>query len=166
MTMKKARGFTLIEFMIVVAVVAILGALAYPSYRDSVLKGRRAQARTALSELLQQQERFMTQRNCYMPFTTNSSGVSAVDSGATGASSCSFPATVPFRGFSSDGMSNSYYLLSAKACPGGTSVAVCIEVDATPIQSDPEVDVLKLSSSGTRDCSGTAQSTNFKLCWP
>ena len=55
--MKKSlsHGFTLIELMIVVAIVAILASIAYPSYKDSVLKSRRAEARTALSELLQQQ---------------------------------------------------------------------------------------------------------------
>jgi type IV pilus assembly protein PilE len=40
-----AKGFTLIELMIVVAVVGILAAIAYPSYQDSVRKSRRADAR-------------------------------------------------------------------------------------------------------------------------
>ena len=46
------RGFTLIELMIVVAIVAILAAIAYPAYTESVRKGRRAEARTALAEPL------------------------------------------------------------------------------------------------------------------
>ena len=54
---KHAAGFTLIELMITVAVVAVLAAIAYPSYRESVAKGRRAQAKTALAQAQQWLER-------------------------------------------------------------------------------------------------------------
>ena len=76
-SIRKLQGFTLIELMIVVAVVGVLAAIAYPAYTDSVLKGRRAQARAALTELLQQQERYMTQNNCYLGFSNNSSGAAS-----------------------------------------------------------------------------------------
>lgn len=54
------QGFTLIEVMIVVAVVAILAAVAYPSYQDSVLKTRRSAAQACLVEMAQFMERFYT----------------------------------------------------------------------------------------------------------
>ena len=50
---KNQSGFTLIELMIVVAIVAILGAIAYPSYLDSVRKGKRAEGRTASDAIRQ-----------------------------------------------------------------------------------------------------------------
>ena len=151
MKMHKNRGFTLIELMIVVAVVGILGAVAYPSYLDSVLKGRRAQARTAIAELMQQQERYMTQQNTYLAFTNAQTGV-------------------PFKKFSGDSESQSNYSMSAELCPGSgaTPLAIteCVRVVATPNKSDPEAASLRMTSTGTKDCTGTSWSTNRKMCWP
>lgn len=64
--MKKQRlGFTLIELMIVVAVVGILAAIAYPSYQDSVRKGRRAEAITALYGIQLAQEKWRANKTAY-----------------------------------------------------------------------------------------------------
>jgi type IV pilus assembly protein PilE len=52
------RGFTLIELMIVVAVIGLLAVVAYPSFQQSIIKSDRSDARTALAEILLAQERF------------------------------------------------------------------------------------------------------------
>jgi len=62
---RAAGGFTLIELMIVVSIVAILAAVAYPSYRDSVARGRRADAKGVLLENAQLIERQYTISNAY-----------------------------------------------------------------------------------------------------
>ncbi|MGX2042140.1 type IV pilin protein [Methylocaldum sp. MU1018] len=61
----ETRGFTLIELMIAVAVVGIVSAIAYPSYRDQVQKSRRSEAKSALLENVQFLERNFTANNCY-----------------------------------------------------------------------------------------------------
>ncbi len=61
----QSGGFTLIELMIVVAIVAILAAIAYPSYQDSVRKSRRADAKAVMLEATQWMERFFTVNNRY-----------------------------------------------------------------------------------------------------
>ena len=53
----RKRGFTLIELMIVVAVIAVLGAIALPSYQDYVRKGRRADGRALLQAASLAQEK-------------------------------------------------------------------------------------------------------------
>ncbi len=170
MNIHQQRGFTLIELMIVVAVIGILAAVAYPAYTDSVLKGRRAQGRTALAELMQQQERYMTQNNCYLGFTTNAS-FSATPAAPSPATACGgiTASSVPFKVFSGDSSASAAYRLSATTCTAGSttlSIAECVKVVATPIKSDPAVGNLEMSSNSTKNCTGTAKSTNFKLCWP
>ena len=58
-------GFTLIELMIVVAIVGILSAVAYPSYTEYVRKGHRAEARTGLLQAAQWMERAATATGLY-----------------------------------------------------------------------------------------------------
>lgn len=52
------KGFTLVELMIVVAIVGILAALAYPSYRQSIIRADRSDGRLALQEVRMAQERY------------------------------------------------------------------------------------------------------------
>jgi len=66
---RRVTGFTLIELMITVAVVAILATVALPAYQESVRKSRRAQAKADLVELAQNLERYHTVQNTYAAAT-------------------------------------------------------------------------------------------------
>lgn len=122
-TKRVQSGFTLIELMITVAIVAILAAIAIPSYQDSVWKGKRGEAKTAIMRTLQSEERYYTQNNSYLLFSTVAQ-----------------TANTPFSIYSADNSGNSRYLISVEATTltnaQGTScsaadVTKCIRVVAT-----------------------------------
>lgn len=62
---RKSSGFTMIELMVAVLIVAILAAIAVPSYRSHVVKGNRAAAQAFLMDIAQQQQQYLLDRRSY-----------------------------------------------------------------------------------------------------
>lgn len=69
--MKKYNGFTLIELMVVVAIIGVISAIAFPSYNSYMNKSRRADAKVGLQKLADKQERFYLQNNTYTSVFTS-----------------------------------------------------------------------------------------------
>ena len=61
----RAGGFSLVEMMVVVAIIAILGTVAYPSYRDHMRRSNRSEGHAMLLDGAARQERFFTENNTY-----------------------------------------------------------------------------------------------------
>ncbi|MGY1410326.1 MULTISPECIES: type IV pilin protein [unclassified Luteimonas] len=133
----RAAGFSLIELMIVVGVIAILAAIAYPNYREYVINSRRAAAAACLQEKAQLMERF---------YTTN---LTYVGAGVPGG--C-------------DPEINGFYTFSVPAASPTTARTFTLQaVPVTGRQDDPKCGTLTINDQGTRTEGGAA--TNATECW-
>lgn len=63
---RKQSGFTLIEVMIVMAIIGIMAAIAYPSYAEYIQRSNRAEGQALLSDASARQERYFAQNNAYI----------------------------------------------------------------------------------------------------
>ncbi len=80
---RRHGGVTLVELLVVMAIVAVLGLIAVPSYRQYSIRAQRTEAKTALLQLATNQERFYLQNNTYsndpvalgFPLGTSENGV-------------------------------------------------------------------------------------------
>ena len=79
-----SRGFTLIEVMIVVAIIGILAAIAYPSYDEYVKRGNRTEGQAFLSDVAARQERYFSQNNAYITDVANIAKLGVTANSPTG----------------------------------------------------------------------------------
>ena len=103
---KAAKGFTLIEIMIVVAVIGILAAVALPNYQEYIARGRRADAQTQLLAAQQWLERFYSEHYKYNE-TSATTPVDVTDSTLWG--------NQPFRSSPRPGEGTAAYNLTVSA---------------------------------------------------
>ncbi len=103
---KTMRGVTLIEMLIVIVIISILVAIAYPSYRQYVAKAKRNEAKAALLQIATMQERFYLQNSTYtadmitLGFPVGSNFLTDSDSyivNVTAASPAAFSATATYQ---------------------------------------------------------------------
>lgn len=148
--MKRGAGFTLVELVIVMAIILVLAAVAYPAYAGYITKTRRVEGQIALMEAIQQQERFYTRNNTYIEFSSGSTDVEERR----------------FKWWSGSTAAGSAYELRARACPG-RALTECVEVQAMPGTAlvdakfrDADCQTLTLNSAGEQTASGPLQ-----RCW-
>ena len=139
----KASGFTLIELMIVVAIVAILAAVAYPSYQQSVTKTRRTSAQACLVEMAQFMERFYTTN---LRYDVTTGGVAVALANTT----CRAD-TAPF-----------YVLEFTAGQPTQSTYAVRAVPQGGQATADLGCGTLSLTQAGTKERSG---SNALNQCW-
>ncbi len=137
-THRLTNGFTIIELLIVIAVIGLLVAIAVPSYQDFVMKSRRTEARELLYTAAQRLQQYFTKADKY---TTNTTTL-AVSATST----------------------NGYYTLTIAAGTTG-SIKTSYALTATPAGSqanDTDCGNFMLNSLGTRTVSG---SQTTPPCW-
>lgn len=154
-TYERSGGFSLIELMAVLLILALTLALALPAYHGQIVRARRVQGQAALLKLMQQQERYYSQNNRYLAFSAASGETQGQQ----------FPWWSGDEG--EQGAGRSAYELDAMACPAAT-IAQCVLLRARPGTArvdqqfrDADCGTLTLSSTGERGSSGPAA-----RCWP
>lgn len=115
-------GFTLIELMIVVAIIGILAAIAYPAYQDQMRKSRRSDAHAALTQAAALQERIYMDTNQYSSDIDDIGGNTSPEG---------------------------YYTISVTN-PGCTTNYSCFTLTATPNIADPDCPTVTLDEKGIK----------------
>jgi type IV pilus assembly protein PilE len=138
----RQRGMTLVELLVVMVIVAILGAIAIPSYRNYVIRVNRTEAKAALTSAASFMERCFTRQNSYTgcPTTPVASGGGAP-----------FPQTLP----------SGKYVVSVAVPAGNRFIASAAPQGAQA--DDTQCATLTLDQSGLQGVTGGTKPATE--CW-
>lgn len=136
------NGFTLVELLIVIAIMGVLMSIALPAYQNSVLRSARADAKTELLQVASDQERYFSNLNTYVTDAT--------------------PLNTPVVADRNRTTQNGLYSISVAACGGG-AITNCFVATATA-QGDQTADsctTLTITNTGLRGATGDT----VEECW-
>lgn len=147
---KVAHGFTLIELMIVVAIIGILAGIAYPAYLKQVQKSNRSDAKVALNEAAQRMQRCFTAHGKY----DTADGVCVVVDNLQDA----------------DGIISTERFYQVKIADTADLGSATYKLTATPVaggrqDSDDECDRFTLNQLGVREAFDSSNADNTDNCW-
>ena len=135
---RNARGFTMVELMVVVAIIAILAAFAVPNYLRYGIRARRSDGQQALQRMASAQERYYSTNNAYAK-------------------------TLTLLNWGQTTSEKQYYTLSLDAATTSSTQFTAV---ATPVAGGPQAkdDCKALSITNTGLKAATGSTTNG-TCW-
>jgi type IV pilus assembly protein PilE len=140
---KRQHGFTLIELVIVIAIVGILTTIAYASYENSVIKSRRKAATACVLEASQFMERF---------YTTNL---------AYNQTPAAVAVALPQLGCDTD-LTN-FYNIQLNGTPTASAYSVEAAPQGTQLAKDTDCGTLRINQQGVKSITGAV--ANLDKCW-
>jgi type IV pilus assembly protein PilE len=145
-----AAGFTLVELMIVVIIVAVLTMVALPMYLAQMRESRRTEARNYLVELASREERYYATQNAYTSTASN----------------------LGYAGFGSGNpVGSGYYYLTVTIPDPSNATVPSYSLTATPVtgkgqDKDTYCASFTVESNGKRTALNSASADDSSYCWP
>jgi len=146
------RGFTLVEIMVVLAIVMTLAAIAMPSYTENIKQSKRAEAKAQLLEAAQFMQRFYSQNDSYATKRGDSSNVAIPDALARVPRTAAAGSQNYTISFATPGPTTATFILQAAPRVGGS-------------MAGDKCGTFTLTQAGQRGVSGNAAGTTADSCW-